>query len=82
MDLDPNLYSFHSLRSGRATDLARALKPAWIIKKCGKWSSEVWQDFYVKLDFTDMAKLSQLSSHQLGTVDNGFFSVKKKKKPL
>ena len=70
MGLDPNLYSSHSLRSGRATDLARALKPSWFIKKWGRWRSDVWQDFYVKLDFSDMAKLSQLSLHQLGIVDN------------
>ena len=33
MGLDPTKYSSHSFRSGRATDLARALKPSWFIKK-------------------------------------------------
>ena len=74
MDLDPNLYSSHSLRSGRATDLARALKPTWFIKKWGRCCSDVCQDFHAKLDFSDMGKLSQPSLHQLGLVDNNLIN--------
>ena len=70
MGLDPKLYSSHTLRSGRATDLARALKPAWFIKKWGRWRSDCWQDFYAKLDFSDIAKISNLSLHELGILDN------------
>ena len=70
MNLDDSVYSSHSLRSGRATDLARAMKPAWFIKKWGRWRSECWQDFYVKLDFTDIARLSKLTWAELGLSGN------------
>ena len=75
MGLDPTLYSSHSLRSGRATDLARANKPAWFIKKWGRWRSDCWQDFYAKLDLRDIAVLSNLSWHQLGIADNSLIST-------
>ena len=68
--IDPTLYSSHSMRSGRATDLARALKPSWFIKKWGRWRSECWQDFYAKLDFSDIAKLSKLTLVDLGLSGN------------
>ena len=70
MGLDPKKYSSHSLRSGRATDLARTLKPSWFIKKWRRWRSYCWQDFYAKLDFTDMAKIANKSLHELGLFDN------------
>lgn len=75
MGLDPSLYSSHSLRSGRATDLARAMKPSWFIKKWGRWRSDCWQDFYAKLDMTDIARLSKLSWHDLGIADNAILSA-------
>ena len=70
LKLEPTLYASHSLRSGRATDLARAMKPTWFIKKWGRWRSDCWQDFYAKLDFSDIAKLSKLSLNQLGLSGN------------
>lgn len=70
MGLDPNKYASHSLRSGRATDLARAKKSAVSIKKWGRWRSDIWQDFYAKLDFNDIAKLSKTSPQDLGLYDN------------
>ena len=70
MKLNPADYSSHSLRSGRATDLARTLKPSWFIKKWGRWRSNCWEDFYAKLDFTDMAKIANKSLHELGIFDN------------
>ena len=45
MKLNPLYYSSHSLRAGRATDLARAMKPAWFIKKWGRWRSDCWETF-------------------------------------
>lgn len=75
MGLDISKYSSHSLRSGRATDLARAMKPAWFIKKWGRWRSDCWQDFYAKLDLTDIATLSNLSWHQLGIANNALIST-------
>ena len=70
MGLNPSTYSSHSLRSGRATDLARTLKPTWFIKKWGRWRSNCWEDFYAKLDFTDIAKIANQSLHELGIFDN------------
>ena len=70
MGLDPTKYASHSFRSGRATDLARTLKPSWFIKKWGRWRSNCWEDFYAKLDFTDMAIIANKSLHELGIFDN------------
>ena len=70
LHLDPTVYSSHSLRAGRATDLAKAFKPTWFIKKWGRWRSNCWEDFYAKLDFTDMAKIANKSLHELGLFDN------------
>ena len=70
LQLDPTVYSSHSLRAGRATDLARAFKPDWFIKKWGRWRSNCWQDFYAKLDFTDIAIMSNLTLNQLGLSGN------------
>ena len=70
LNLDPTKYSSHSLRAGRATDLARTLKPTWFIKRWGRWRSDCWEEFYVKLDFTDMAKIANKSLHELGIFDN------------
>ena len=75
MGLDPKLYSSHSLRAGRATDLARAMKPAWFIKKWGRWRSDCWQDFYAKLDMSDIAKISNLTWHELGIANNAILST-------
>ena len=75
MGLNPNLYSSHSLRAGRATDLARALKPSWFIKKWGRWRSDCWQDFYAKLDMSDIAIISNLSWHELGIANNAILST-------
>ena len=68
MSLNPDHHSSHSLRSG--SNWLEALKQAWFIKKWGRWRSDVWHDFHVKLDFTDNAKLSNESLHQLCIVDN------------
>ena len=70
IDLNPKVYSSHSLRSGRATDLARANVSAIGIKKWGRWRSNCWEEFYAKLDYSDIAKLSKLSLHQLGIANN------------
>lgn len=70
MNLDPKVYASHSLRSGRATDLARANTSALGIKKWGRWRSNCWMDFYAKLDYSDIAKISHLTLHQLGIASN------------
>ena len=70
MKLNPNNYPSHSLRAGRATDLARSLKPTWCIKKWGRWRSNCWEDFYVKLDLTDMAIIANKSLHEMGLFNN------------
>lgn len=70
MKLDPTDYSSHSLRSGRATDLARTLKPTWFIKKWGRWRSNCWEDHYAKLDFSDIAIIANIPLQALGLSDN------------
>ena len=70
LGLDPNDYSPHSCRSGRCTDLRRANKPDWAIKIWGRWRSDCWKDYYLKLDMSDMAKISHLSYDDLGIQDS------------
>ena len=66
MGLNPDDYASHSLRSGRCTDLSRAQVPDQDIKEWGRWRSDCWKDHYRKMDFTDIARISRLSYHQLG----------------
>lgn len=75
MGLNPDFYSSHCLRSGRATDLARAKKSAISIKKWGRWRSNCWEKFYAKLDFNDIAILSRTSPADLGLYDNEIASL-------
>ena len=70
LELNPKFYVPHSLRAGRCTDLKRAKKPNWAIKKWGRWRSDCWMDYYLKLDPSDIAKLSNLSMNELGFQDN------------
>ena len=42
LGLDPKLYNTHSLRAGRATDLARAGTSEAIIKETGRWRSDAY----------------------------------------
>ena len=65
--LNPNEYGTHGLRKGRAVDLARSAVPAWIIKKWGRWKSDLWQRFYAKLDHSDIAKIT--GSHLMSTTE-------------
>ena len=67
--LNEDHYASHSLRSGRATDLARSGKPAYLIQKWGRWRSDCWKEFYLKLCFTDIAVLTKSSLHSLGLAD-------------
>ncbi len=55
--MKPKEYTPHTLRVGRCTDLARQGKPGWYIEKAGRWSSKVWKDTYINLDWTDLALL-------------------------
>ena len=43
--LDPSKFNTHSLRAGRATDLAIAGTPDAIIKETGRWSSNAFLDY-------------------------------------
>lgn len=58
LGLNSNHYRSHSLKIGRATDLARAGVEAWIIAKWGRWSTNSWQQIYARLDCTDLAQLT------------------------
>ena len=68
--LDPKFYSPHSLRSGRCTDLKRARKPDWAIKIWGRWRSDCWKTHYLKLDMSEIAKVSNLTYDELGIQDS------------
>jgi len=70
LKLNPTDYSSHSLRSGRATDLAIAKCEPWFIKKWGRWRSNCWEDHYAKLDFTDIAVIANKSLQELGLSRN------------
>lgn len=65
IDLDPKHYSSHGLRAGRATDLARARVLGREIKKWGRWVSDIWESFYLKLDLTDIARVTRTSLQDL-----------------
>ena len=41
--LDPSRYNTHSLRIGRATDLAKAGVPEAIIQQTGRWESDAYK---------------------------------------
>ena len=47
--LNPAEYNTHSVRIGRATDLATSGTPHEIIKKTGRWSSSAYLN-YIRLD--------------------------------
>lgn len=70
LGLNPKFYVPHSLRSGRCTDLVRARKPEWAIKKWGRWRSDCWFDHYLKMDASDIAKIAALSYDDLGIQDS------------
>lgn len=63
--LNGNEYTAHCLRSGRATDLARAKTPAYVIKKFCRWISDCWESYYLKLDFSDLARITAVSLQDL-----------------
>ena len=63
--LDDTGYSSHCLRAGRATDLARAGVASRDIKKWGRWLSDCWEAYYLKLDLTDIARATQISLQDL-----------------
>ena len=56
--LIPHQYTPHSLRVGGTTDLARSGANLLNIQKFGRWTTKEWQDTYVQLDFTDLARLT------------------------
>ena len=49
LGLNPDLFNTHSIRSGRATDLAREGVPESIIKATGRWSSDAFKK-YIQFD--------------------------------
>ena len=63
--LNPDDYSSHCLRSGRATDLGRAGVLTRDIKKWGRWLSDCWERHYLKLDLSDIALATRLSLQDL-----------------
>ena len=52
-------YGLHSLRSGGATQAAKAGIPDRLIKKHGRWVSEVAKDMYIREALNEKLKVSQ-----------------------
>ena len=63
--LNPIHYKPHSLRMGGCTDWARDGKPGWFIEQVGRWSSKVWKECYINLDFSDLALITGTSQSDL-----------------
>ena len=61
LGLKPIEYSLHPLRIGRASDLARTKVARWYIAKWGRWTSDCWEKIYARLNFKDMAKITNTS---------------------
>ena len=55
--LDPTFYFAHGARSGRATDMKLQGCEDFVIKKQGRWESEVFEKHYLKLDMYDVERL-------------------------
>ena len=53
--MDPSNYTPHALRVGGCTDMARNGSPGWLIEQKGRWSSKIWKDVYINLDWSDLA---------------------------
>lgn len=49
LGLNPNLYNTHSLRVGRATDLALSGEPDAVIRETGRWASNAFRK-YIRFD--------------------------------
>ena len=55
--MNPEHYTPHCLRLGGCTDWARRGEPSWRIEMQGRWSSQIWRDTYINLDWKDMARI-------------------------
>ena len=61
LNLPPRHILPHGLRAGGATDLARKQWTSLQVEQWGRWKSNCWKQFYVKLNFLLLAKLTGLS---------------------
>ena len=65
LKMNPSNYTPHTLRTGGCTDMARKGYPAHIIESQGRWSSKMWKDTYVNMDWSDMARLADCTVSEL-----------------
>ncbi len=65
-NLNPDDGTSHGMRMGRCTDLVKMGMDYLIIKKWGRWASNIWESSYAKLDFTDLAELLHTPTVDLG----------------
>ena len=63
--LKPSNYTPHALRVGGCTDLTRNGNPGWFNEQMGRWSSKIWKDLYVNLDWSDLALLHKTTQFRL-----------------
>ena len=54
LKLKASNYTPHALRVGGCTDMARNGEPGWFIEQFGEWSSKIWKDVYINLDWSDL----------------------------
>ena len=57
LKMNPAHYTAHTLRTGGCTDMARKGYPGWMIESQGRWSTNMWKDTYINMDWKDMARL-------------------------
>ena len=58
LQMDPKFYTPHTLRIGGCTDLARANVPGHLLERFGRWTTQIWKEKYISLDFSDIAILN------------------------
>ena len=65
LKMNPNYYTPHTLRTGGCTDMARKGSPGWQIEAQGRWSTNMWKDTYINMDWKDMATLNNCTVTEL-----------------
>lgn len=72
-------YKPHSMRSGRTTDMARAGVNPIFIKRAGRWQSDVWDNEYTKLSFSDVSMVADRSLAELNLAVTNIQAVNERK---
>ena len=65
LNMDHNHRTPHTLRTGGCSDWARQGQPSWRIEMQGRWSSKMWRNTYINMNWKDMANLRGCTVSQL-----------------